>query len=424
MATARTQFTVNSHDRLSRLGDIAVVDVAGVGVLFAASFFNLVSLDADKDTVTFDGQVFLKLAIVAAGGLYGLWSFASDTRVRRAVGSFPAAWIPIIFVFYMLSSLQSFEPKNAMASSASIICIYLMTIACLVQIGKTVVLDTLFFAAGLFVAGSWMVWLLVPEIGVMEEPVTGGEFTTRMSGLAHPNTLGQFSAMCVLLGSVQYISSRKRGAIRVAFIILALGALSLSLSRASSIALVVALLVGFRSHIGGPNFARRLMVVTGLIVFALMIASTQVNFGQFIEGQMEAFSKSGESEEITSATGRGEIWAKTIELIRQRPAIGYGAASSKYLLEDYSLYTHNMLLNITLCSGIFGGLAGLIMCLSRIRIMFFRRHPMADAIVVFVLVNGLFENIIFSNLCGLPTIVWTIGLVWFNIESDHAKDIG
>ena len=89
---------------------------------------------------------------------------------------------------------------------------------------------------------------------------------------------------------------------------------------------------------------------------------------------------------------------------------GYGAATSKLLLKEYSLHTHNLILNVALSTGIFGGLCALWMYVDRMFNLFRNRHPIADPLVVFVLVNGLFENVIFSILCGFPTIVWIIAL--------------
>ena len=39
-----------------------------------------------------------------------------------------------------------------------------------------------------------------------------------------------------------------------------------------------------------------------------------------------------------------------------------------------------------------------------------RPHQIADALIVFILVNGISENVIFSILCGLPTIIWIVAL--------------
>jgi len=141
-----------------------------------------------------------------------------------------------------------------------------------------------------------------------------------------------------------------------------------------------------------------------------MFASMFVDIESKIGSKIGLLSKSGDASELTSATGRTEIWAETIKLVSESPVFGYGAATSKLLLKEYSLHTHNLILNVALSTGIFGGLCALWMYVDRMFNLFRNRHPIADPLVVFVLVNGLFENVIFSILCGFPTIVWIIAL--------------
>ena len=135
-------------------------------------------------------------------------------------------------------------------------------------------------------------------------------------------------------------------------------------------------------------------------------------------------SKSGDTEEIFSATGRGEIWAYAISLIREQPLTGYGATTSKYYLTDYSLYTHNLILNVAFSCGVFGGLAAVCMCLGRLRVLLTQDHIVANALVAFILVNGLFENVIFSNLAGMPTIVWIIAISLPSLDYLNNKSPG
>ncbi len=104
-------------------------------------------------------------------------------------------------------------------------------------------------------------------------------------------------------------------------------------------------------------------------------------------------------------------------MIWERPLTGYGAATSKYYLTDYSLYTHNMLLNVAFSTGVFGGLAAVLMALGRVRDLFRRNHTIADGLVAFILLNGLFENVLFSILAGMPTILWVVAISIPGFES-------
>ena len=87
---------------------------------------------------------------------------------------------------------------------------------------------------------------------------------------------------------------------------------------------------------------------------------------------------------------------------------------------EFSSYTHNLFLNIAFSGGVFAAISALLMILGRLRSLFHNRHPFVDAIIVFIVVNGLFENVIFSILAGLPTMLWVIALSWPLLQDDPA----
>ncbi len=400
------------------------MNIFGVAVLFLTAFFNLTSLDPEKTTVSLDINVVVKLLILALAGLYGVLGFLGDYQVRKLVLSLPGAWILVIFGWYCVSIPGAIDAETAITSSCSILCVFLMTMTALVRLGKQQVVHTIFFAAAAFVAGSWLAYFFVPELGVYFEAITDGRLFKRMAGLSHPNTLGQFSAITIVLGTILFIDYRQRGYFRMLIIAMALGALAMSLSRASMVACTVSLAYVYRHVFFRPQNRIRLLWLAAAAIVMLMVASTQVDVGREIRSGLASLSKSGDTEELVTATGRFEIWNKSIELIGARPLTGYGAASSKDLLDEYSHYTHNMLLNVALSTGVFGGLAMLLMMLSRIKLLLIRANPIADGLAVLILVNGLVENVIFSTLCGLPTIAWLVGLVWFQLgpQDDSVDD--
>ncbi len=395
---------------LERFFKTPVLPMVGVMGLFLAAFGNLVNIALDKNVVAIDKQVIVKLAVLAMCGIYGAIGFTLEPRVRRLLLSFPVMWMVIIFGFYLLAVPGSVTQTESLASAISIICVLLMTVTCLVQLGIKTVLNTIFFATSLFIILSWLAYLWVPSIGVFYEPTADGQFTKRMSGLAHSNTLGQFSGILIVLGVIMYRNYKLMSWFRASVMLLAAVALVLSLSRTSLLATVLALVVGFRQ-----NFLRReyfnWMIWLGLIGgIVLVIFSLNYDVVAVLESKLTFLSKSGETEELTSATGRAEIWAYTIQMIGERPLTGYGAATSKYYLEDYSLYTHNMLLNVAFSTGVIGGLAALLMILGRVRALFTRPHAIADGLLAFLLLNGIFENVMFSILAGMPTILWIVAI--------------
>lgn len=396
--------------------------VVGLVLITFVVFLNAADLSVGKDKVGLDAQVLFKLAGIGLAAIYGGIGFLTDRRVRDLMQSFPVFWVVIIIAMYLVSAPFSIDPKVSLVSTLSIVAVLLLTLRALVQIGIMPVLNAIFVGMGLFNVVSWIVFFVWPEVGVLKEPIADGKFAHRMSGLAHSNVLGQYSGLTVVLGAIMVYTYKKKSALRIGLIAIALGALICSLSRTSLMATLAALAIAYRRVFFKPEYLQRYVVATMVGVFALMVVSTQVDLGAKIKEKMTMVSKSGDADELTSATGRSEIWAYAIRLIAKRPLIGYGAGTSKYFLAHYSSYTHNMILNVAFSTGIIGGFACLIMVLGRIRAMLTISHPLADGILVFIIVNGLFENVIFAVIAGMPTMVWIMSLSWPLLKDDPLVD--
>jgi O-antigen ligase len=421
-STLKTQFVSDLAGDTRQLGRVSLsqvvegwlntplITIVGFVSLFGVAIFNLIDIEVDNAKVSAGGQAVIKIGFLALGGLYGGVGFLTDGRVRKLLFSFPVMWMMILLGFYFVSVATSSTKFASLASAISIACVLSMTVTAIVQLGPLRMLQTMFYATSLYVSGSWFVYLFVPSIGVFQEPTVGGEFVARMGGLAHPNTLGQVSGLTLVLGLLLYREEKKFSLIRTVLILLAVGALAGSLSRTSLLASIVGVAIVFREHLFQRKYLMTAVIAGFVGLVVLLGASMFTDVGQKVQGKLGMLSKSGDASELTSATGRTEIWGYALQLLAERPVTGYGAATSKFYLQDYSMYTHNLVLNIAFSTGMIGGLFALWMCLERAFRVIFYRHRIADALVVFILVNGLFENVIFSVLCGLPTILWIIGL--------------
>lgn len=418
MTTVPVHSSAPDKGIIETINDTTVWQAFGICVLFATATLNLISLSAEKSTVELDAQVIVKLMAVAAAGLYGSLGFLTDPRVRSVASSFPANCLVGIVGLYFCASLFGISPGTSLVSSISILAIFLMTLTAMINLGQLTCIRIVFVSASTFLVGSWLAYLLMPESGILAEPIGDGEYQIRMRGLAHPNTLGQFSGICILTGTFLYFTAKRNSRFVLLMISCSIVALLFSLSRSSMLATVVAVLVGYRQQLfTGRKFVRRATIMLSFSIIAIMVASTQFEFETLLNEKIHLLAKSGDADEIFSATGRGEIWAETIRLIKERPILGYGPTSSKFLLEDYSFYTHNMFLNIGLSCGVGGVILAIVMAFGRVGLLFTQANPIADALVIFVLLNGVFENVIFANISGLPTICWIVGLTWFHVSS-------
>ena len=410
----------NASAKKQSIMDMPLHDVIGWLAVCGCAFLNLANILVDKEEVGLDFQVLAKLGLIGLGGLYGLHGMLTRPNARRVLFSFPVMWILIIMGFYVAAIPFSTSPRNSLVSTCSIVGVLLMTVTALDHLGVMKTVKAIFYGMALFIVGSWVFYFAFPKIGVLEEAIAGGKFVYRMSGLAHANTLGQFSGLTVVLSVILFYSYKQRSLFIVFIGVLALGALVNSYSRTSLMATILALFVGYRHIYFRKEYFGRYLLAFTVLLLGLLVMSTQVDLGEKIASKMQLLSKSDDAEELTTATGRSVIWAHAIFLLQDRPMTGFGAATQKYHFEDHSLYTHNMFFNIAFSAGYIAGIAALFMIFGRLRALFINRHPLSDAIVVFIVVNGLFENVIFSILAGLPTMLWILALAWPLLLDDPA----
>ena len=397
-----------------------VMDLFGWFVVGGCAFLNLANVLPDKAEVGIDAQVLAKLGIIGLGSLYGLFGMLTRPKARQMLLSFPVVWILVIVGFYIAAVPFSQSPKISLASTCSIIGILLMMVTALDHLGVMKTIQAIFAGTSVFIIISWFLYLFVPEIGVMAEAITEGQFIYRMGGLAHANTLGQYAGLTFVLSIILFFSYKKKSLFILLIGILALGALVNSYSRTSLMACLIGIVVGYRHIYLKREYLGGYLLAGTLVVLSLLVMGTQMDLGEKLGSKLQLLSKSDDAEELTTATGRSEIWAHAVYLLQFRPVTGYGAATQKYYFEDHSLYTHNMVLNIAFSAGIFAGIAGVLMILGRLRSVFYNQHPLSDTLIVFMFINGLFENVIFSILAGLPTMLWIMVLAWPLLQDDEA----
>lgn len=411
----RAEATVSLQSALLKL---RVVPLVGLVTLFFMAAVNLVNVELTDEKVTLDWQLMVKLAMVALAGAYGTYGFILDARVRRVLTSPPAIWLSGLCLVYLAAGFVSITKVVSIVSAGCVLCAVLAITTFSVQQGRDKILRLMFGSLGIFVVGSWAVYLLLPQYGVFMEPLPGGAFYKRMGGLSHPNTLGQFCGFTIIIGSVLLRQNKFHKRIAWAIVILAVLGLWFSLSRTSSVATVLGMVVVFRDKIWN-----RQLVVGGMILAAVGLSTLIVGsaFSDIEERVASKFTgllmKSSDSDvdELSSGTGRNVIWAKAISLIQERPLTGWGAGTSKELLKDYSRYTHNLFLNIWLSSGVLGGSFVTILMLLMLYKVAFSPSMLPDALIVFIFLNGLLENVIFTNVASAPTLIFALAVIWRTI---------
>jgi exopolysaccharide production protein ExoQ len=408
-----------------RLTRNALAEFAVMTILVGICFFNLSSLDPDKEKSGLDKSVIVKLAIVAISGGVGVLGLLTIERVRKLVFTFPGLWLSGCAAVFVLTSLTSIMPAVSIASAGAICFTLLFSTTALVVVGARQVVVACWFGMAFFLAVSFAVWLAYPALGVFDEQLSDGETLSRMAGISHPNTVGQFSGLLIGLTLLLYhegIFRSKRVFLIVPF---AAAAMLLAFSRSSIVALCLSLGIVYRREILGflGWLSLTLAAFTGSLLLYLVVLTSGSGTPSISE-VASSLSKSGDAEELTSVTGRTEIWDFTAQKISERPWTGFGPATSRELLKDHLGFAHNLWLHVAVSGGIGALLLIIGLTIGRVADVFMRPNRIPDFLILFIFVNGLTENVIFAFVSGATDVLLLTAVLWRANESILFREWG
>ncbi len=392
-------------------------------VMCAASFWNMVDINFEGnsgDQLGMDWQVAIKLVIAVFAGAIGFWGLINSNLVRTALRGVPGIGLVMLAVVFVTTSVFAIAEVAMVCRVAAWIYIaYLLFIpTALVAMGIRGVVIASLIGMTANVILNWGVYLWIPSVGVFEEQFAGNTFIQRMGGLGHPNSIGRMGALAGLL-SLAMLRSRAL-APRLpggTLVLLSIIALSIATSVATfsrtaivaGLAAAIFLLFDRLATRGGVTAIVAGILTIGIGLFTIELVTGGEVIGKFL---LSAGTKTGEVEELTSATGRTDIWKETVRLIGQRPITGYGLNSAPVLLQDYSHHPHNLLLHVTLSGGLLAGLLVAALLLWNIGIGLTSAEPLVRAVSMYVLISGVFEDTCLDTFATPSTLLWLVVLLY------------
>ncbi|MEZ6093678.1 MAG: O-antigen ligase family protein [Pirellulaceae bacterium] len=363
-----------------------------------------------EDEFVVHWQVLLRLAVCGCCGVIGLFRLFPHTY--QDFLTWPGILISLYVIWNGVSVVFSQEQMYSLAAWVSMFCVVLFIPAAMRVLGGYRLLLTVGFATTLFLVGSWFAFKYYPEVGIWKEKITQSDVVERMGGLGHPNELGVYSMYTVLVVSALLQSGRLNWKIAVPIIVLGFVTLVGCFSRTSMIATMVGLPFVFRKSLLKPGNV--FGVIFAIAAFALIaffvIGSGRIDW--MIEDALLKITKSGSTEELTSATGRTEIWAFGISKIIESPIVGYGYCTSRFVMVDYSYHCHNMILNSAIYSGIFTGVVVLIHTGYLGICAFLRSDYAIDGMAMAMLAAGLVESLIAAPAPAINIFMYMMLIFW------------
>jgi putative inorganic carbon (HCO3(-)) transporter len=240
------------------------------------------------------------------------------------------------------------------------------------------------------------------------------------STLGNPGYLGQFITLVLFIGGYLFISSKSK-LLKLFYgiaEILLLGVLLLTETRAALIALFICfllLLVRYRILIWKQIKRINLAIVITLIVLVVFLSS--LLFFSVDINRLTSFR---------SLNSRFEIWQGTIELISERPVIGYGEETfyihapeiinKTFLTLEENLNIsidriHNEFLHVTYSYGIFQGILYLIFFGFLIYNFFKTKDQLVILLTLLVIANMIQNQFTFSDISITLLITFAISSI-------------
>lgn len=357
-----------------------------------------------------DLQGVLKFALWALGLLLLFWRAAD---LRRALGHGPSGALLLFGLWSLLSATWSATPLYTAGAAVAFLGIWVVAVSLAGALPLHRGLQAITAALLLAMALSLLMLAVAPALALT--PMDNGR-VLRLSGIfGSPNNLGRAAALCLLLAALlRPLLGRREGTV---WLLAALGlggaCLLLSDSRGSLIALGAGLAV--------LVLARRLSLARVLpwlaLLWVLLAAVTALLLAgpsTLGDALVALVSRSGRLSELTTLTGRTEIWAAVMELSAQAPLLGHGFASSREVLPAgfrgafgwTTTSAHNLWLQAGLTTGLIG--LGLVLLAQGawLKQVWRRPLPARDAVMVLLLVVGLIEAGALGPSVNLLTFVW------------------
>lgn len=121
-------------------------------------------------------------------------------------------------------------------------------------------------------------------------------------------------------------------------------------------------------------------------------------------------------DELTTATGRTGIWKYGIQMISEQPLFGYGYGTSRFVMEDHSYHCHNIVLNVSLYSGVIGGTILIAMILYFVYAIYHDPRCEIDGLIAMMLIGGLVEGMLLPPVPAASMVIWFSGLLWRQMD--------
>ena len=346
--------------------------------------------------------VWLLIPLIAIAQLPRMLPFLREPAILLAAG---------FATLSMASALWSQTPVYTAASALGLLS-YLV-LACLVTsiMSERMLTRVLLFSFFAFALLALAAALVVPERAWLVP--TGYAGSERLQGLSgHPNVLGEQMAVMITLAVV----ARRQGMLDSAtfLLCLVLGIIVLEATGSRTMLAAVALtwLVVWLRGRGMLALAGTGAAGVACILLVVVAMGSAPN----AEALLAAISRSGSTWELLTLTGRTDLWQIALELVGQKPLLGWGyngteaifVANVGRVFYGDPVNAHSMYLQTLVTLGLLGSLPLLALLVLVLKRVIARPDPAHDQIALLVVFIGLTEVAIAATPTALTLVFFIV----------------
>jgi exopolysaccharide production protein ExoQ len=370
-----------------------------------------------------DWQSMLRFLLWMGAGMIG---FAHMPALRQLLARPACAWWLAYMVVAMTSCIYSPTPAYSFGYTVGLLCLFLFAFTLTTRISEGQLLWTLLLTLTVFNIGGWIAFFAFPDIGVSQgDAETKLLLGARMCGLAGQATL--LGVVCAIAVGAAFVLWYTRRAGPVVSLILG-GFAFVTLLQSNTRTLEISTVVGIGLILASRSAWR--MALGALTVSITLLLLPMLPHVLNLLGRL--FSRSSDDpSELTSLTGRTQIWDYSWRLIEQSPFLGYGYNSGKTVLASHIGFgwgdfvvdgAHNLWLQNLLSDGLVGTLP-LVIVLGYLAYRMIKRPiPIVCYMIVTVFISGMTDADSIGGTPTLMTIMFFVASVWPGIEGMPVTD--
>lgn len=400
-----SEMNIDRSRRDTRYVTVISIAIACLVIFSSNAIFRI----RDYTEKTVDFQVIFKMSCIALSLVVPLVALIS----RRLSLSNPIliAWL-ITLLSLVLSAAQANNPGLSLSNSVPMLGAFLFCVWMTQRFGENLVVMLLVFLVSFMAICSLVVYFAYPELGRMHAWL-GSEFgeNSRIQGIAGtPNGLGSMTSMALVLTLLYFKSMDRR--VRIYMLCAAVPSavcLIMTNSRMSIASLIVC---------GAIYFLRKGNKAANITIAVLALAFLVVVFFSAPDMFLSSLARSGDAAEITTGTGRSEIWGVVLEHIAARPLTGYGYAMATTILPlDPRLFSaaahcHNMYLEVLFSGGAISFSLLIIAMFSTLYAGMRTNCFEPMVVLLFYLLRGLTEPAPFYNLPSFAAYAFFLAITF------------